>query len=170
MGPTHPSFSLLGEGRGLKREESLGPPFVPSSSVSFREHYLPETGFPRYRGRLLFGFRANRPVQKAKIVHLAHVLTFARLHYIVVEPQPAREAGERGSWLWQRQEFRRRAWTIRMRPEISERARCKSLPSLTLKLRESFCSQGGSGPSTSSPLRRQIAAKCATPGTWFRVR
>ncbi len=33
----HPSYSLLGEGRGLNYEESLGPPFMFSPSLSFRE-------------------------------------------------------------------------------------------------------------------------------------
>ena len=80
--------------RGLRKVHSRKRAGVYNSPGSFLLSEFPRIVFAgnrilsEYRGRLLFGFRANRPVQKAKIVHLAHVLTFARLHYIAVEPQP----------------------------------------------------------------------------------
>src|SRR5215204_7182034 len=77
-------------------------------------------------------------------------------------PWGKREKGE--SQLWQRQEFKRRTWTIRMRPETSHRARCKSPLSATSKSLDSSCNQDGSGPSTSSPSRRPIAAKLRHTG------
>jgi hypothetical protein len=46
-----------------------------------------------HRSRLLSGPKRKHLPQKAKIVHLAHVLSFARIHYIAVEPQPAGESG-----------------------------------------------------------------------------
>src|SRR5215211_5421794 len=45
-----------------------------------------------YRGRLLSGSR-HKHLMKTKIVHLAHVLSFAWLHNTAVELQPAGESG-----------------------------------------------------------------------------
>src|SRR5215211_9408793 len=56
----------------------------------FREYFKSETGFPRSP---ISGSPLAEKVEKAKIVHLAHVLQFAWLHNIGVEPQPAGESG-----------------------------------------------------------------------------
>ena len=47
----------------------------------------------KYEGRLLSGSRPKHPLEKAKIVHLAHVLGFARIHYSAVERQPTGDSG-----------------------------------------------------------------------------
>jgi hypothetical protein len=45
------------------------------------------------RQATISGSRPKHPVEKAKIVHLAHVLGFARVHYLAVERQPAGDSG-----------------------------------------------------------------------------
>src|SRR5215204_6747975 len=50
-----------------------------------------------YRGRLLSDPRPKHPLEKAKIVHLAHVLSFAWLHNIALwSHNPPGKAGEKG--------------------------------------------------------------------------
>jgi steroid delta-isomerase-like uncharacterized protein len=68
------------------------------------------------RGKLLSNSRHKHPIEKAKIVHLAHALGFAWLHYTAVEPQPAGESGrERRTEYMSAQENKalaRRSWEI----------------------------------------------------------
>ena len=45
----------------------------------------PSQQLGEYRGRLLSGSRPKHLIEKAKIVHLAHVLGFASVHYLAVE-------------------------------------------------------------------------------------
>jgi len=64
--------------------------------------YTGQARFPRItlvgrsvnRDRLLSGTRHKHLIEKAKIVHLAHVQGFAWVHYTAVKLQPAAESGE----------------------------------------------------------------------------
>src|SRR5215217_9199271 len=60
----------------------------------FREYFMSETGFPRIG---ISGSPLAEKVEKAKIVHLAHVLQFAWLHNIALwSHNPPGKAGEKG--------------------------------------------------------------------------
>src|SRR5215212_4335305 len=75
---------------------------MPSRVLSFRECNLAEARLPRYRGRLLSGFRPEHHLKKAKNSTFGSCAALLLApQYTCVEPQPAGESGGRRRHIWQ---------------------------------------------------------------------